>query len=54
MEIQAAPEVSRKRTASKSAPSEGGVKKQKLSNVRKITVPIHRLVNFYIKQYNEF
>lgn len=44
VEMQAAPEVSRKRTASTAtAQSEGG-KKQKLSNIRKITVPVHRLI----------
>ena len=43
--MQAVPEVSRKRTASTTtAQSEGGVKKQKLSNIRKISVPVHRLV----------
>ncbi len=37
-------EVSRKRTASSTGKSEGGVKKQKLSNIRKVSVPVHRLV----------
>lgn len=42
VEMQAVPEVKRKRTAS-AAQGDGNIKKQKLANVRKIAVPPHRL-----------
>lgn len=46
VEMQAVTEISRKRTASTTtAQSESGFKKQKLSNIRKISVPVHRLVS---------
>lgn len=44
VEMQPVAEVSRKRTASSSQSVGGGIKKQKLQNIRKIPVPSHRLV----------
>lgn len=45
--MQTAPEVKRKRTASGTQASGGIVKKQKLTQIRKIPVPPHRLENKY-------
>jgi hypothetical protein len=45
MDVEMSPitDTKRKRTAS-AAQSDGALKKQKLSNVRKIAVPPHRLI----------
>lgn len=52
VEMKPAPENKRKRTASSA--TSGGGKKQKLSNVRKIGVPVNRLGSQWIENISDF